>query len=180
MDWKDVVGLVAKAAPILGTAIGGPIGAVAGGAISLVASAFGLTDDEAKSPDKVFKAIQGDPQATIKLQELQNRHKERLEELILKRDAVYLADRQSARQREVETTKTTGKRDINLYVLAWTVVVGFFSLTAVLMFIPIESATPVVTMLFGGLVSGFSMVLSYFFGSSKSSSDKTLLLSGKK
>jgi hypothetical protein len=32
------------------------------------------------------------------------------------------------RQREVETAKATGKRDINLYVLAWTVICCFFTL----------------------------------------------------
>lgn len=180
MDWKDVIGVVAKAAPILGTAIGGPVGAAAGGAISLIASAFGLTEEGAKDPDEVYRAISENPQAVLKLQGIENQHKERLQEMILKRDELFLLDRQSARQREVDTTRATGKRDVNLYALAWMVVTGFFGLIGIMMFLPDVNASPVVTMLFGGLVAGFTQVLGYFFGSSKSSSDKTAMMNGKK
>ena len=43
-----------------------------------------------------------------------------------------------------------------------------------------DGSSDVVFMLFGALVTGFGTVLQYFFGSSKSSTDKTSLLAGKK
>ena len=60
--------------------------------------------------------------------------------------------------------------------LAAVVVVGFFVLTVLLMLRDTgihEGHKDLVFMLFGGLVSGFSMVLSYFFGSSAGSAQKT-------
>jgi uncharacterized membrane-anchored protein YitT (DUF2179 family) len=76
--------------------------------------------------------------------------------------------------------KATGKRDYNLYILAWTVVVGFFGLCAALLFKAIpDGQNDIVYVLFGGLVTGFSTVLAYFFGSSKGSADKTKFLAGR-
>jgi lipopolysaccharide export LptBFGC system permease protein LptF len=71
----------------------------------------------------------------------------------------------------------TGKKDLNLYILAWTVVGGFFALCAILMEVSLpEGSSQIVYLLFGGLVTGFTQVLGYFFGSYKSSNDKTKLL----
>ena len=68
----------------------------------------------------------------------------------------------------------TGKRDINLYVLAWMVVGLFFALVGLLMFVVLpEANVGPVNQLFGAMATGFGMVLQYFFGSSKGSADKT-------
>lgn len=58
MDWKDLAGVVSKAAPVLGGILGGSADAAVGG---LVATALG-TD---ASPDSVSEAIFRDPQATV-------------------------------------------------------------------------------------------------------------------
>ena len=170
MDWKGLgKEIVGKGAPALGSLLGGPVGNAVGG---LIASVFGADPDD---PDDIYEKLSADPDAIVKLKELEANHRERITEL-------YLADIQSARGREVELTRATGKRDINIYVLAWTVVAGFFLLAGVLMVVPMPEGTnqTVVTLLFGGLVSGFSTVLAYFFGSSKSSADKTQMMAGNK
>ena len=83
--------------------------------------------------------------------------------------------------REIEMARATGKKDINLYVLAWLVVVGFFSSIGTLMFIKLpEDSSGVVFILFGALVAGFGSVMNYSFGTTKSSSDKTTLLAMRK
>ena len=180
MTWKDIGDFVKKGAPLLGSVLGGP----AGGAIgSLVSSAFGSDDD----PEKLLSILESDPEAITKLKDLEFKHYERLEELSieaarvqLEESKAYLADTQSARQREAAVVQATGKKDVNLYVLAWVVVGGFFVLTGMLMLIPeLDGRTnnAMVNILFGGLVSGFATVLGYFFGSSKGSTDKTSLLS---
>lgn len=92
-------------------------------------------------------------------------------------EKAYLEDRQSARQREMEIVKATGKKDWYLYALASVVVVGFFSVTVAMMTMVIPaSSQSIAYMLLGGLMSGFSMVLSYFFGSSLGSAQKNALL----
>ncbi len=74
----------------------------------------------------------------------------------------------------MESEKATGKRDMNLYVLAWMVVGLFFALVGLLMFVVLpEANVGPVNQLFGAMATGFGMVLQYFFGSSKGSADKT-------
>ena len=88
-----------------------------------------------------------------------------------------LKDVTDARARERAIVEATGKKDLNLYILAWTIVGSFFALYAILMKVSLpESSNQMVYLLFGGLVAGFTQVIAYFFGSSKSSSDKTKLL----
>jgi hypothetical protein len=188
MDWKDVAGTVAKAAPILGTILGGPVGGAVGGVVSLIASAFGLTPTET-TPEKISQMLTTDPAAAVKLAEIESRHKIRLQELVLEQSRLELdlqraefADTDSARAREKAVVAATGKVDANLYVLAWVVIIGFFALTGLLMQLPLpQGQNEVVFMLFGGLVSAFSTVIGYFFGSSRGSAIKTqVLANGKK
>lgn len=175
MEWKDVGEAVKKYAPMLGTALAGPAGGAAGTAVSLLLGAFGLGDDT--KPAEALAAIQASPEMALKLKELEDKHQETLAQLAFQSLQAQLADVQNARSREVEITKATGKRDINLYILAWVVVVGFFVETALMMYVTIPPANVgPVNILFGALVAGFTGVLGYFFGSSQSSDLKTKLM----
>lgn len=90
MNWKDLGKQVASAAPVLGAALGGPVGGAAG---ALIASVFGVEN----TPDAVEKAIKADPESALKLRELEQRHIERLTELENDRFRIETADVQSAR-----------------------------------------------------------------------------------
>jgi len=181
MEWKDVIGKISSAAPMVGTLLGGPLGGAIGGVVQLVAQALGCEPKE----DAIALAVQNNPDALLKLKELELTHKIELEKLILQGEQVNLekergrlADVQNARQREIEQTKVTGKKDINLYVLAWLIVLGFFGLTGGLLCgsyhgFEIKDNTGVLFMLLGTLATGFGMVLQYFFGSSAGSTQKT-------
>lgn len=74
MDWKDLEGFVAKAAPVLGTLIGGPAGTAVGG---LIATALGCD----ATPDAVSKALASDPEAATKLAQIQADNKVALQNL---------------------------------------------------------------------------------------------------
>ena len=165
MDWKNLVTDIAKAgAPILGGVLGGPGGATIGAMIA------GLFDADPNDPQDIAMKMAIDPEATIKLQELELDHKIELEKL-------YLADMQSARQREQEITKATGALNTPMYILAGVIVVGFFVLMLVLMKCAIpENSKDVAFILFGALSASFVQVVSYFFGSSKGSADKNILI----
>lgn len=110
-----------------------------------------------------------------------NRHKESLRRIAFKNEEIRLQDVQSARQRQTASEKATGKRDINIYILSYVVVVGFFGLVGFLMFqdLPEANIGPI-NQLFGSIATGFGIVLNYFFGSSKSSADKNKIISAKK
>lgn len=73
MDWKDLASIVGKAAPILGTLLGGPAGGAVGG---LIASALGTGND----PAEVSAAL-ANPDAVIKLREIESRRQVELQSL---------------------------------------------------------------------------------------------------
>ena len=175
-DIKHLVKAVSKGAPIIGSLLGGPAGGAAGTALAMLAKAFGADPD---NPEEILQAVKDDPESFIKLKRLEAEHEQELTKLALQSEIAHLQDRQSARQREIDVTKATGKKDWNLYITAWTIIIGFFALTGMLMFIPLPKDTnQAVLLLFGALASSFGAIVQYFFGSSKSSSDKTQMLAG--
>ena len=177
MDWKNLAATVSKAAPLLGTLIGGPAGGAAGTAVKLIAGALGVKE----TPNAIEMELRSNPDALLKLKEIEANNKTELERLILEQERIRLADIANARNRQTEHEKITGKTDTNLYVLAWTVVSGFFGLMGLLCFKALpEDSNGVIFMLFGALATGFGQVLQYFFGSSKSSSEKTRLMTKRK
>lgn len=64
MRWSDAAEAVGKVAPAVGGALAGPAGAATGG---LVARALGVEE----SPKAVAEAMQGDPEAAIKLRRIE-------------------------------------------------------------------------------------------------------------
>jgi hypothetical protein len=180
MDWEDVANAAKSIAPgasalcdVLSLIPG--VGTIAGGAklgIKALTAALGVSEDA--KPDQVMAAIQADPQAALKILQAENDYKLEVQRISLEELKAGLADVQGARTRQVEHEKVTGKTDYNLYLLAWTIVVGFFLLMGFLLKIPVpQDQNGVIFMLFGSLATGFGQVLGYFFGSSKSSADKT-------
>jgi len=179
MDWKDIGKRISDAAPMLGGILGGPAGAAAGVGIKLLASLFGLSENET-TPEKINELLATDPQALIKIKQMEYENQADIRRYYLQVMTAHLQDVANARAREVEITKTTGKRDINLYILAWLVVGLFFTLVGILIWATLpETNIGPVNQLFGAMAAGFGMVLTYFFGSSKSSADKNQLLAAK-
>jgi len=190
MDWKEFGAKIANYAPALGATLGSVIpgaGTAVGGAVGVAVKALagmlGITWPD-PTPSELGSAIGTmTPEIALQLKvadqtfslAMRNIEKEELQ--------AQLADVQSARSREIAIVQATGGKDTNLYVLAWTLIGGFFALTATLMFVPLPAdQSGVIFMLFGALSSGFGCVISYFFGSSKGSADKSALLAqnGKK
>ena len=180
MEWKDVGSGIANVAPVIANVIGSIAGGtIVGGAaekvVSGLLSLFGLKPDA--TPDQLNNAIAQDPQAALKLRQAEMEYNLALNKQKLDDQQAFLNDIQNARNMMVETTKATGKRDVNLYALAWLIVAGFFMLTCLLVFKDLpKDSNGVIFMLFGALSAAFGSVVGYFFGSSKSSGEKTELL----
>ncbi|MDZ7804332.1 hypothetical protein [Thiohalophilus sp.] len=103
--WSNLGDTVAKAAPLLGGAIGGPGGAALG---KMVASVFGVEGDD---PEAIQSAINQDPEAAIKLREIETRHRQKLEELALERHRAELeaeTDRHKSSQQTIQTQAEHG------------------------------------------------------------------------
>jgi hypothetical protein len=169
MEWKEIAGVVGKAAPILGTLLGGPAGAAVG---SIIASALGTGND----PAEVERAIAADPASLVKLREIEAAKSVRLQELaadLAKHDiATAAADRDSAREREAKTGDTFTPR-----TLAMLVTLGFFGALGYLLHAgkPATGGDALLVML-GALGGAWGSVIAYYFGSSAGSAAKTELL----
>ncbi len=184
MDWSKVVSTISQAAPIVGSLFGpagAAGGALAGSAIKLVAAALGVPATQ----EAVSAAIATDPEAALKLAKYEMDNKIELQKLQIQREQMLINDVQSARNREIETTKATGKRDMNMFILAWVIIGGWLGAIVALIVLKIlapdsQVATdPILSMLFGSLSTNAGMVVGYFFGSSRGSDNKNNLLAVK-
>jgi len=185
MDWKDIgKKLLSIGAPVLGTALAGPAGGLAAkAAVSAISKKFGLSENKV-TPDTIDSLL-GSPEHQIRFRELEIEEKVELQRLLNEETGMYLGDVQSARQMHIDTTKATGERDTNLYILAYAFVIGFFASIIIMMWLVLTNKLPesmpqyvvfLLGSLFGTLTAGVTAIIQFFFGSSKSSKDKTNLL----
>ena len=170
--------LIEKGLPLLANVV---TGGAAGPVINIVKDIVGAKSSD---PAELEKAIKENPDVLVKLKEFETNQKIELERLALRaaeldmeETKAYIGDVQDARDRELEIIRATGKRDWLMMSLAIVVVLGFFGLVAYMVSKgdTIANNGPI-NQLFGALVAGFSMVLSYFFGSSKGSADKNTIM----
>jgi len=145
-------------APAIATAVAGPLG---GAAVSMIAKKFGVEDSVAA----VAQAIAGDPQAAEKLRELDLEYaKLHLENVKGARDMQTAALAQS---------DVFSKRFIYYFAAFWSVCavvyIGFITFAT----IPeqnVRFADTILGFLLGTIVATF---MNFFYGTSKSSQDKT-------
>lgn len=176
MDFKSVGKKVVDLAPALGAALLGPAGAAGGLAVKALASAFGLKDDAL--PEEIEAMISGDPEALLKLRIAEYDFQAKRLEAENQALSLQLQDTANARGRQTEHERSLGKTDVNVYILAWVIVIGFFILIALLMCVELpDSNSEAVAILIGAVAAGFGAVWQYFFGSSKSSREKTEIMS---
>ena len=178
--WKKIGDGIVVAAPGIAKTIasfvpGGSL--VVGGieAISAIGKAFGLGDNP--EPEALEKAIATDPQAALKLKMAEQDFQLKMKDYEIQEFKTQVESIKNAQDRQIKHEEATGKSDVNLYALAWTVVIGFLALVVFLLYVPVPSdQSGVIFMLFGSLATGFGQVLQYFFGSSKGSDAKTVML----
>ena len=178
--WDNIKELIGTSAPVLGTLLGGPAGGAVGGLISKV---LGVDN----TPEAIELALMNNPDALLKIKELETskelailqaelEHK-RIDvgsvidnrKLDNEKDQMFLSDKQSARSRQTDSEKATGKVDVALYVIAGVIVVAFFVSILALIFITLDKQSgtyELLLMLFGALTTKFGTVVDYFFGAS--------------
>lgn len=165
MDWRAVIGAVA---PTLATALGGPLAGVAAAAIS-----DALLGKPNGSDAEIATALTaGGPDALLKLKQADQAFAVRMRELEIEVDKLHQVDRASARERESKTGDNFTPR-----TLAMLVTVGFFG---VLMWLLIhgkpDTGGDALLVMLGALGGAWASIISYYFGSSAGSAEKTALL----
>ena len=153
-----LAGLLKNVAPGLATVVAGPLG---GMAVKAMADRLGVSD----TVEAVTQAIQADPEAAMKLAEID-----------LKQFQLENEDRASARHMQevaLQQDSWFAKNFLYLFTSVWSVfAMTFFSLAS---FFTIPEANTrivdtIIGVLIGTVLTGF---FNFFFGSSKGSKDKT-------
>lgn len=164
MDWKSIVKSVA---PVIGTALAGPLG---GTATRLLAGAI-LGDDNA-GEDAVAAAITGGltPDQIAAVKKADQDFAVRMRELDIRVVELDGVDRSSARNREIATRDWTPK------LLAFLIIGGFFATVAYVLgkgMTGMDAAAAAFAGTMVGYVSAKAeQVVSYYFGSSSGSDKK--------
>ena len=178
--WDNIKELIGTSAPVIGTLLGGPAGGAVGGLISKV---LGVDN----TPEAIELALMNNPDALLKIKELETSKElailqaelenKRIDvgsvidnrKLDNEKDQMFLSDKQSARSRQTDSEKATGKVDVALYVIAGVIVVAFFVSILALIFTTLDKQSgtyELLLMLFGALTTKFGTVVDYFFGAS--------------
>ncbi len=157
------------------TGVGTPA-AAAVAAIGALAKSFGLP--ETASHDEVLAAIQSttDPDFKLKLIQAEQDFQIKKKEQEIQEQAQQLKDVQGARDMHTSHENKLGE-DLNLYILSWCIVLGFFFVVGLLLFVQIpKETTNVLYTLLGTLGAGFMLVLQFFYGTNRSSAAKTNMI----
>jgi hypothetical protein len=170
-DWKAIVKSVA---PMLGTALGGPL---AGLAISAIGQALGIDDKTAESVKAAVLDATPEQLLAIRLQESQ--FAEHMAELGYKNveslAKIAADDRASARSMAVATGDIWTPRLLAvLIVIAWCLVQWFL-----LQHVIDTSMRELIARVLGTLDAALTMVLAFYFGSSAGSESKTRMLAAQ-
>lgn len=154
--------------PMLGTALGGPFGGIAAG---FIAEKLGL---EGKTVDAVTKALTDNKMTADQVTAI------RLAEIDFTK---FLAQNEITKD-QLDTQNTVDARAMQIAVksitpniLAVIIVTGFFGiLIAMMLGLLTVSDQQALLILLGSLSAGFGAVLNFFFGSSRGSQNKDVLL----
>jgi hypothetical protein len=153
-----LAGLLKNVAPALATAAVGPLG---GMAVKAMAEKLGVED----TVEAVTKAIQTDPEAAEKLSEIDVRQFE-----------AEVKDRDGARAMQIAALQQDSwfaKNFLYLFTSAWSVFAMSYFTFVTFGNVPVSGvrmADTILGVLIGTVLTGF---FNFFFGSSKSSKDKT-------
>ena len=165
--WSKLADVVKQGAPLLGTVLAGSGGRAVG---KLVANVLGTAEGD---EDAAVAALRSNPDKLVELRKLELEHKTEFERIQLEEARLEMQDRDSARRRNVDQVRVTGRADYNMVVLGWLIILGFFVTMGILFWkgLP-ESGGEIVYMMFGTLTAAFTAVVAYYFGSSAGSKAK--------
>lgn len=175
MDWNDVKNVVGRLAPTIAAGLGGPL---AGSAVAALTEVFGLNPNAptaekqeaivaalaGATPDDLLAIKKADQEYALAMSKAGFENAEKLE-------ALATNDRDSARKREIEVKDQTPRN------MAYAITVGYFGMLVFIMLYPIPSESrDILNYMLGTLGTAWIAAVTYYYGSTKNSSEKTKLL----
>lgn len=162
MDWLKTI------APMIGTALGGPLG---GAAAAFLADKLGIETKTVEAVSEVLNSGRMTPDqiSAIKLAEID--FQKFLKENEIKIEQVHAQDRDSARKMQSEVQSPVPA------ALSIGVTLGYFGILVGMMTDTLTvSESPALLIMLGSLGTAWGMVMSFWFGTTRSSSDKNEII----
>lgn len=162
MEWLSTI------APMIGTALGGPLG---GAAAAFLADKLGLSEKTVEAVSDVLQSGRMTPEQieAVKLAEID--FQKFLETNKIKIEEVHAKDRADARAMQIVT------RSLVPATLSFLVTIGYFGILIGMMADELHvSDSQALLLMLGSLGTAWGMVMAYWFGTTKSSSDKNAII----
>jgi len=161
---EALLNLVKTVAPSIATAVGGPL---AGMATKMISEAL-LGKPDGTEDELLQAAKNATPEQLLALKKAEQDFAIKMRELDIDLERISNEDRNSARNREIKT------KDMTPRLLAGAVTFGFFGVLSWMIIngLPINGGEALLVML-GTLGTAWGAIVSYYFGSSAGSREKT-------
>jgi hypothetical protein len=174
--WSDVVGVITKIAPTIGSAVGGPL---VGSAITAIEGAFGVnksSDDIDKRKDSVAAAIAGaTPEQMLALKQADNDFAAKMQQLGFENqqalEQLAVQDRESARQFNLAS-----KNSWIPSIVGCVIVFGVLGIAAGVLFGEMKAESALAGAVIGYLFNEASSVTKFWYGGSRATDRQTELL----
>lgn len=164
--WDDASGVLSKVAPTLATAVGGPL---AGVATTSIMGALGLSPGT--PPEAVASAVAGaTPDQLLALKKADDDFAVSMKQLGVDTKKLDVDDRASARNREIVV------KDRNPAIMGYILLIGSMIAAGIVLMGYVPDTSLQAGVVLGYLFSESKQVLSYYFGSSSSSDEKTNMI----
>jgi hypothetical protein len=160
--------IIAAIAPTAGAMFGGPLGGLAG---NIIAQKLGA--DQTANPEKAVEemVLGQQPEIVAQLRQAELDLQKHLADNDIDLERIAAEDRASARAREIAV------QDHTPAILAYSVTVGFFATLGFLLWHgKPEAGGDALLVMLGALGGAWAAIVSYYFGSSAGSKDKTAAL----
>lgn len=169
---KPAFQAIAKVAPLLASALGGPF---AGAALQVASGALGF--EGVMTEEQLLKQVEQDPEVLVKLRDVEGKWAAKMKELGITEKELAYQDTQSAREMNIATKSRIPAvlAGVVLFIfagLAGTILWGMISQQLVLD----ETVEKFMFFLFGLVGSWVGQIMQFFFGSSQGSMVKTIEL----
>jgi hypothetical protein len=166
--WDKIKSLVGTVAPTLGTALGGPLGGMAG---QFLADTLGVPKENLEET-----VLNANPDTMLKIKEADQAFKLKMKELDITEEQLHAKDRDSARNLAIKTSIYPQIVQSVMYDIGFILAV-IFVFTYVGEFT--KTQENIIMFLLGILSAGLVQVNNFWFGSSSGSKEKTNIMGNK-
>jgi hypothetical protein len=162
-----LAGIFKTLAPTVASALLGPLGGVAVAAISKI---LGIGDGKVESITQAFNEGKITPDQLAEIKKLELEYQDNEKERGFKYAELEFKDSDSARQMQITT------QSIVPAVMSFLITAGFFIILGWMMYDDTVKDSPPLLIMLGALGAEFSAVCKFWFGSTRESANKNVLL----